>query len=81
VVPTEKVEYTVDNQHRHLRKHVSPLASGLRTGSLHADHDVSQELTMKISALSLPHRERQHVCRRIDLPIHRVKFLDFIVFG
>jgi hypothetical protein len=81
VVPTEKVEYTMYDEHRHLRKHVSPVASGLRAGSLHADNDVSQELTMKMSALSLPHCERQHVCRRVEPPVHRVKFLDFIVFG
>ena len=81
VVPTEKVEYTVDDQHRHLRKYVSPVARGLRTGSLHADNNVSQELTMKMSALSLPHRERQHVCGRVEAPVHRVEFLNFIVIG
>jgi hypothetical protein len=81
VVPTEEMEKTVDDEHRHLGEYVSPFATSLRTRCLHAHHNVSQKVTVETSTLSFTHRERKHIGGRVQTPVPRVEFPNLVVFG
>src|SRR5580692_8490284 len=81
VVPTEKVEEPVDDEHRHFGEHVSPLASRLDPGSLDAHDDIAQDVRAKMSPLALAHGEGEDVGGRVEPPVGGVEFSDFVVLG